>query len=58
MGDELQMSKLQQDFTEGSISRHLIRFSLPFLLANLLQALYSVEMCIRDSATARSAVHF
>ena len=42
MGDELQMSKLQQDFTEGSISRHLIRFSLPFLLANLLQALYSV----------------
>ena len=36
------MSKLQQDFTRGSISHHLVRFALPFLLANLLQALYSV----------------
>ena len=36
------MSKLQQDFTQGSISSHLIKFALPYLLANLLQALYSV----------------
>ena len=36
------MSKLQQDFTQGNISRHLIKFALPYLLANLLQALYSV----------------
>lgn len=29
------------DFTEGSIPGHLIRFSVPMLLGNLLQALYS-----------------
>lgn len=36
------MSKLQQDFTQGNIAEHLVKFSLPFLLSNLLQALYSV----------------
>ena len=36
------MNKLQQDFTQGSIGSHLLRFSVPFLLSNLLQALYSV----------------
>ena len=36
------MAKLQQDFTQGSVSKHLIKFAMPFLLANLLQALYSV----------------
>ena len=29
------------DFTEGSILRHLIVFSVPMLLGNLLQALYN-----------------
>ncbi|NMB11352.1 MAG: MATE family efflux transporter [Firmicutes bacterium] len=29
------------DFTEGSILRHLISFSVPMLLGNLLQALYN-----------------
>lgn len=36
------MNRLQQDFTEGSIGSHLVRFSVPFLLSNLLQALYNV----------------
>jgi len=29
------------DFTEGSIPSHLIRFSVPMLLGNFLQAMYS-----------------
>lgn len=31
----------RQDFTEGSIPRHLITFSLPMFLGNVLQALYN-----------------
>ena len=31
-----------QDLTTGSVSRQLIRFSLPFLAANMLQLLYSL----------------
>ena len=33
---------LEKDFTEGNVSRHLISFCIPFLLANLLQALYGM----------------
>ena len=33
---------LIRDLTQGSVSRQLIRFSLPFLLANLLQLVYSL----------------
>lgn len=33
---------LEKDFTEGNILGHLIRFCVPFLLANLLQALYGM----------------
>lgn len=36
------MTNLRQDFTSGNIGGHLIRFSLPFLLANFVQSLYSV----------------
>lgn len=36
------MPRLQEDFTQGNIGKHLIRFCMPFLAANLLQALYSV----------------
>jgi len=36
------MAKLQQDFTKGPIGPLLIRFSVPFLLANFMQSLYSV----------------
>lgn len=41
------MSKLQRDFTKGPIGRELLSFSIPFLLANLLQALYgAVDMLV------------
>ena len=33
---------MQRDFTTGSVTRHLVRFALPYLAANLLQTLYSV----------------
>lgn len=36
------MSALQNDLTSGSVSKQLIRFSMPFLLSNIIQALYSV----------------
>lgn len=36
------MSELSKDLTQGSVGKNLIKFSLPFLLANLIQALYSV----------------
>lgn len=36
------MNKLENDFTQGSIGGHLLRFSIPFLMSNLLQALYNV----------------
>lgn len=36
------MAKLQEDFTVGNIRKALIRFCIPFLVSNLLQAFYSV----------------
>lgn len=36
------MSSKTRDFTTGSISRHLIAFSLPMFMGNLLQALYNI----------------
>ncbi len=34
--------KFRQDLTTGSVSKQLMKFAVPFLLSNLLQALYSV----------------
>ena len=34
--------KFRQDLTQGSVSKQLITFAVPFLLSNLLQAFYSV----------------
>ncbi|NLB35897.1 MAG: MATE family efflux transporter [Clostridiales bacterium] len=34
--------RFRNDFTQGSVTKQLIRFSFPLLLSNLLQALYSV----------------
>lgn len=34
--------KFRQDLTQGSVGKQLIKFSVPFLLSNLLQACYSV----------------
>ncbi len=36
------MSRFERDLTEGSVGKQLIKFSLPFLLSNFIQALYSV----------------
>lgn len=36
------MSKFQNDLTEGSVTKQLLKFSMPFLLSNLLQALYNM----------------
>jgi putative MATE family efflux protein len=36
------LSSFQKDLTQGSVTKHLILFSLPFLAANLLQALYNM----------------
>ncbi|MBR6184808.1 MAG: MATE family efflux transporter [Clostridia bacterium] len=41
------MSKMQRDFTQGPIAKSMIAFSLPFLLSNILQALYgAVDMWV------------
>ncbi len=41
------MSKLQRDFTQGGIAKGMIAFSMPFLLSNILQALYgAVDMWV------------
>lgn len=34
--------KFRQDLTKGSVTKQLIKFAIPFLLSNLLQAFYSV----------------
>ncbi len=36
------MDDFHKDLTQGSVVKQLLRFALPFLLSNLLQALYSV----------------
>lgn len=35
-------TKFNNDLTQGSVTKQLLRFSLPFLASNLLQALYNV----------------
>jgi putative MATE family efflux protein len=36
------MNRLENNLTEGSVLKGLIRFSLPFLLSNIVQSLYNV----------------
>ena len=36
------MANFNRDLTQGSVTKQLIKFATPFLLSNLLQALYSV----------------
>ena len=41
------MSKTQRDFTQGPIAKGMTAFSMPFLLSNILQALYgAVDMLV------------
>lgn len=49
------------DFTEGSIPRLLVRFSIPFLISNLIQSLYNIadiailsRFCGTDGITGAS----
>ncbi len=49
MGDDgaLSQKTIAKDFTEGSIFRQLLLFSIPFMLSNALQVLYStIDMII------------
>jgi putative MATE family efflux protein len=36
------LSNFQQDLTRGSVTKQLLKFALPFLLSNLLQAMYNM----------------
>lgn len=36
------LSQFQTDLTQGSVFGQLLKFSVPFLLSNLLQALYNM----------------
>lgn len=36
------MSKFEKDLSQGSVTKLLIKFALPFLLSNLVQSLYNV----------------
>lgn len=50
------MSKLQHDFTQGPIGRELVSFCIPFLLSNVLQALYgAVDMWVVGNFSAADA---
>ena len=37
-----ELSQFQTDLTQGSVFGQLLKFSVPFLLSNLLQALYNM----------------
>lgn len=52
------MPEFQKDLTKGSVTKQLILFSLPFMLSNLIQALYNiadiyiVQWAIGDSGSS------
>lgn len=49
--------KFRQDLTKGSVSKQLIKFAIPFLLSNLLQAFYSVaDMIIVGNYTGKIGI--
>ncbi len=51
------MAKFGNDLSEGSVSKQLIRFSVPFLISNLVQSLYSVaDMLIVGNFSGTAAV--
>lgn len=37
------MSKFENNLSEGSVTKQLIKFSLPFIISNLIQSLYAVS---------------
>ena len=51
------MAKFGKDLSEGSVSKQLISFSVPFLISNLVQSLYSVaDMLIVGNFSGTAAV--
>ena len=49
--------KFRQDLTKGSVSKQLMKFAIPFLLSNLLQAFYSVaDMIIVGRLSGTSGI--
>ncbi len=36
------MDQFKQDLTSGNVTKQMIKFSIPLLLSNLVQAIYSV----------------
>jgi len=36
------MSTIERNLTEGSVAKQLIKFCVPFLMSNFLQAVYNV----------------
>ncbi|MBQ8846269.1 MAG: MATE family efflux transporter, partial [Lachnospiraceae bacterium] len=50
-------AKLITDYTTGSVPKSLIRFSLPFMLSNALQVVYSlVDMLVVGQVLGTNAV--
>ena len=53
----VKMSKFGKDLSQGSVSKQLISFSVPFLISNLVQSLYSVaDMLIVGNFSGTAAV--
>ena len=51
------MSRFGKDLSQGSVSKQLISFSVPFLISNLVQSLYSVaDMLIVGNFSGTAAV--
>lgn len=49
--------KFRKDLTQGSVTKQLLQFSVPFLLSNLLQALYSVaDMIVVGQYCGKSGI--
>ncbi len=49
--------KFRKDLTQGSVTSQLLKFSIPFLLSNLLQAFYSVaDMIIVGQFCGKSGI--
>ena len=50
-------TKLITDYTTGSVPKSLLRFSLPFMLSNALQVVYSlVDMLVVGQVLGTNAV--
>ena len=52
------MPAIQNDLTQGSVTRKLIRYALPLVASSLLQALYSItDFIIAGHFIGLSLIH-